>query len=247
MHHLPVSEFSDHIDAIDRVTLSAYPEFLLHDPVAAENRHLLYEYLPQYQIVLRESARIAAVGNCIPIRLEDGQSILSLGWDDTLLLGIRQFRTGVRPNTLIALSVSLDEAVRGRGFGKRCLMEIRNSAASAGLSKLFIPVRPTGKHKYPLTDFDNYLSFYRDGKHVDPWLNAHLSLGATILGTAPLSMMISASVSEWEEWTGLKFPVSGPYHIPGGLVPLIIDTKHSTGLYVEPNVWMEHPLHEPPI
>jgi hypothetical protein len=47
-------------------------------------------------------------------------------------------------------------------------------------------------------------------------------------------------VAEWEEWTGMAFPESGDYVVPGALVPVQIDRERDEGRYVEPNVWMRH-------
>lgn len=54
-------------------------------------------------------------------------------------------------------------------------------------------------------------------------------------------MRIKGTIAEWESWTGMKFPDSGDYIVPGTLVPVRIDRNNDTGLYIEPNVWMHHP------
>ncbi|WP_255247470.1 hypothetical protein [Paucisalibacillus globulus] len=56
------------------------------------------------------------------------------------------------------------------------------------------------------------------------------------------SMVIPATIEEWEEWTGMRLPSSGGYIIKEGLVPLEIDKTMNKGVYVEPNVWMRHYL-----
>lgn len=43
-----------------------------------------------------------------------------------------------------------------------------------------------------------------------------------------------------EAWTGLRFPESGAYVVPGALTPVTIDREADRGEYVEPNVWMRH-------
>jgi hypothetical protein len=43
---------------------------------------------------------------------------------------------------------------------------------------------------------------------------------------------------QWEERTGLSFPVSGDYVVPGALAPVTFDREAGRGVYVEPNVWM---------
>jgi hypothetical protein len=55
-------------------------------------------------------------------------------------------------------------------------------------------------------------------------------------------MRIPGTVAQWEDWTGLAFPESGWYVVPGALVPVEIDRERDEGLYVEPNVWMVHSL-----
>jgi hypothetical protein len=53
-------------------------------------------------------------------------------------------------------------------------------------------------------------------------------------------MLIEASVSSWQEWTGLVFPADGEYVIPGALVPVSVRDGHGT--YREPCVWIRHPV-----
>ena len=59
----------------------------------------------------------------------------------------------------------------------------------------------------------------------------------------PLDVLIVAgTVSEWEEWTGMRFPESGPYVVPGALQPVSMDLERDEGRYEDPNVWMRHPV-----
>ena len=50
------------------------------------------------------------------------------------------------------------------------------------------------------------------------------------------------SIEEWEQWTGMQFPDSGDYVIADALVPIQIDREMNIGRYVEPNVWVHHPI-----
>ncbi len=59
---------------------------------------------------------------------------------------------------------------------------------------------------------------------------------------APRSMLIDGSVAEWEAWTGLRLPESGDYIVPGALQPLTVDCERDRGEYLDPNVWMRHPV-----
>jgi hypothetical protein len=94
-----------------------------------------------------------------------------------------------------------------------------------------------------LTPIGRYVHWERDdGLPFDPWLRVHARLGAEILGIAPASMDIRGTVGDWEAWTGMAFPESGEYVVPGALVPVTIDCEADLGVYVEPNVWMSHPV-----
>jgi hypothetical protein len=63
-----------------------------------------------------------------------------------------------------------------------------------------------------------------------------------MLRVAPRSLDVRGTVAEWEQWTGMAFPESGDYVVPGALVPVTIDRDRDEGRYVEPNVWMRHPV-----
>jgi hypothetical protein len=51
---------------------------------------------------------------------------------------------------------------------------------------------------------------------------------------------MTGTVREWEAWTGMVFPATGEYVIPGGLSILQIDIGEDSGTYTEPNVWVRH-------
>ncbi len=53
-------------------------------------------------------------------------------------------------------------------------------------------------------------------------------------------MYMEGSVADWEAWTGMRFPESGQYVVPGALNPVTIDREADQGRYIEPNVWMLH-------
>jgi hypothetical protein len=120
---------------------------------------------------------------------------------------------------------------------------MKTVAAGRGLGALIAPVRPTLKDSYPLTPMERYVRWERsDGFPFDPWLRVHRRLGAEYLRVAPRSMVITGTVSEWEEWTGMLFPESDTYVVPGALSPVVMDLERDLGVYEEPNVWMRHPV-----
>ena len=59
---------------------------------------------------------------------------------------------------------------------------------------------------------------------------------------APQSMYIPGIAAQWEEWTGLSFPISGQHTVEGALQPISIDREADLGVYYDPNVWMRHSL-----
>ena len=79
-----------------------------------------------------------------------------------------------------------------------------------------------------------------DGLHIDPWIRTHQRLGASILGPAPRAMVITGTVAEWEEWTGMAFPESGRYVVPDALDLVDINREQNRGTYEETNLWMQH-------
>jgi hypothetical protein len=118
---------------------------------------------------------------------------------------------------------------------------MRDLAGRTGFGSLIAPVRPTWKDRYPLVPMESYARWTHDGGlPYDPWLRVHARLGAELLDVCPASMRIEGSREEWESWTGMHFPEDGAYVIPGGLVPVSFEGGH--GVYVEPNVWMRHPV-----
>ena len=73
-------------------------------------------------------------------------------------------------------------------------------------------------------------------------MRVHSRFGAELASVCAESMTVVGSVEDWEQWTGMRFSRSENRTIPGALVPVRIDLESDSGLYVEPNVWMVHPL-----
>ena len=55
-------------------------------------------------------------------------------------------------------------------------------------------------------------------------------------------MLVTGSVDEWEAWTGMAFPVTGQYVVPGACAPVDIDRDADVGTYNDPNIWIIHDL-----
>jgi hypothetical protein len=132
---------------------------------------------------------------------------------------------------------------RNQGLSLALLREMKTLARTNGARELLAPVRPTWKQYYPLTPMNHYVQWTRDDNTpFDPWLRTHWRLGARGLGIAPSTLTVTGTVAEWESWTGMAFPDSGHYVVPGALQPVVIDREEDLGRYDDPNYWMAHPI-----
>jgi GNAT superfamily N-acetyltransferase len=209
----------------------AWPEIVFHDAISNEYWGRLYEERGEFQFALVEGDRVLAEGNSLPV------SGMPPAWRDAFPNGFG----GGAPDRLCAIAILIDPDEHGKGLSRRMLEHMRGLAWERGW-ELVAPVRPTLKDRYPLTPIERYAAWRRaDGLLFDPWLRAHERAGAAVIGIAEDSLVAEGTVAELEEWTGLAFPESGSYVVPGALVPIEIDVEGDRGVYREPNVWMRHP------
>jgi hypothetical protein len=238
-----VFTYSERPDLAERAgeVESTFAEFIHNADVTNRYWHRLREDLPDLQLVLYDEERDAVVGRgqTIPASARGG---LPGGVDDMLE---RRFGNGApeEPDVLSALVAIVDRGRQGEGLSAVLIDGMRAAAARAGFPALIAPVRPTLKDRYPLIPLADYARWTRgDGLPWDPWIRLHARLGAELLEVCPESMLVTGTVTEWEEWTGLEFPGDGEYVVPGALVP--VRFEGGRGVYVEPNVWMRHPVED---
>lgn len=186
---------------------------------------------------------VVAVGNTIPFRWDGTAASLPSRISEVVARGIEDRRRGRAPNAMSALAAVVDPKRRGHGLSARVVQEMGRIAARHGFRALVAPVRPTLKGRYPLVPMEQYVRWRSPrGGPFDPWLRVHWRLGARVIRIAKRAMVVQAPLAAWEEWTGLAFPASGRYVVPGAFNPVLIDRARRRGLYVEPNVWMRHPV-----
>lgn len=238
---MQVFTYAERPDLSDRVDEVAdpWPEFIHHADVTQLHWAKLRAELPDFQLVLYDDEQNVVVGRgqTVPASARNG---LPDGVDDVL---DRRFGagSGEEPDVLCALVAIVDAGRRGEGLSAAIIDGMRRAAAAAGLAELIAPVRPTWKERYPLIPLERYAHWRRgDGLPFDPWIRLHARLGAELVEVCPESMRVTGTVAEWEEWTGLSFPEEGEYVVPGALVP--VRFEEGIGVYVEPNVWMRHPV-----
>lgn len=127
------------------------------------------------------------------------------------------------------------------GWGCHCGGTARSAAAAGGLVRVVAPLRPTGKHRHPLTSIEPYAAWTRDdGTASDGWLRSHLAMGGRMVATTPASQTFTAPVTSWEQWSGLSMPTSGTYLVPDALAPLVVDAESGVGTLTEPGIWVQH-------
>jgi GNAT superfamily N-acetyltransferase len=215
-----------------------WPEYNLHGDVFDEYWGPLVD-LREYQFALLEDEVVLAEGHTGPLAWDGDDATLPDGID----AAIRQVVEPGRPaDTLCAFAAEVAPAARRGGLAAELLQGMREIARRHGLRRLIAPVRPSLKERYPLAPIERYVTWRReDGELLDPWMRLHERLGARVATPLPRSMRITGTVGEWEAWTGLALPESGPYVFPHGLAPVEVDRDAGVGTYWEPNVWMVHP------
>ncbi|MEI6289287.1 MAG: hypothetical protein WCP19_02540 [Chloroflexota bacterium] len=236
----------DYEERLNGLASAAWPEFMLHDPISAQYWNYLFTDFPKFQFAIIDTKKntAAAMANSVPIHwagnLED---LPEEGWDWAFQKSVSDHKEGKKPNMLCAIQVAIHPNYRHKSISREMVKEMRKTAITADLHQLIAPVRPSQKSLYPIISIDHYINWINDENlPFDGWLRVHARMGAKIIKPCHRAMQITGSISEWEKWSGLKFPESSDYVIPGALVPVQIDIENNLGIYIEPNVWMVHEI-----
>jgi hypothetical protein len=234
------------VPALESLIEAGWPRFM-ESPLDRAYWHRLVGELAGYQVLLLDGDdTLLGAGHSVPFRWDGRPGSLPGGWDEVYTKAMADADAGRAPTAAAALGITMAAGARGRGLSRLLLRGLRQAAGEHGLGDLVAPVRPNHKAVYPLTPFERYLRWTtRDGRVFDPWLRVHITLGGELLWICDESVVIAGTVAEWEQWTGMRFPDSGPYVVPGALVPVEIDRDADQGRYVEPNVWVRHRTHQP--
>ena len=163
------------------------------------------------------------------------------GWDWAIRQSVHDRLSGAEPVIASALEIMIRPDLRGAGLSGAMLTAMRDNVAKLGFRDLVAPVRPTGRQGQIFTPIQAYAHSTRpDGLPVDPWLRVHVRAGGRIVNVAHQSMVVTGTLAQWREWTGLPFTEDGPVEVPAALVPVHVDVAQDTAVYVEPNVWVHH-------
>ena len=235
---------ADYRELIAPISEAVWPEFMHHDAVAEHYWDDLFTRFPAYQFAALDagSQNVVGLGNSVSLAWHRHPADLpEEGWDWALTQSVADHEAGRVPRTLCAIQIAIAPAYQGQGISGHMVLAMQSLAARHGLSLLIAPVRPSHKSRYPLTPIDRYIHRKNpEGLPFDPWLRVHARLGAELVKVCRQAMRITGTVGEWEEWTGMRFPESGAYVVPGALVPVEFDLAADNGTYIEPNVWMAH-------
>lgn len=219
----------------------SWPEFIFHDPVAAEYGGRKDAYFQEYDVLLLDEDRVVAGGWGVPVRWDGTVEDLPNGYDGALVRAVDGHDHDVPPTALSFMAAAVRRGETGRGLAAEVLGALRDRAVAAGLRHVIAPLRPTLKHRYPTTPMAIFAGWARaDGLSIDPWVRTHQRMGARILAPAARSMVITGTVAEWESWTGMVFPETGQYVVPEALGLVDIDREKDAGTYVEENLWVQH-------
>jgi GNAT superfamily N-acetyltransferase len=220
----------------EELSARTFPEFMHHNEPGGKYWSRLYDRFPDFQVALVEGEELVAEAHAVPVAWDGSLRDLPSGWDEAFVRGMTSDR---EPTVLSALAISVSPDRQGQGVSQRMVQAFRDTARAARLTAVIAPVRPTLKERYPLIPIEDYIAWRRDdGLHFDPWIRIHERMGGEIVAPAPQSMLMRAPVTDWEEWTGMRFPADGEYVFPGALATLVV--ADGIGTHVEPNVWLRH-------
>lgn len=229
-------------DQLEALFAGAFPAFITADQVAKLYIDRVRNWFPQFNMMLiGEDAIPVATGWGVPITWNGEVEDLPTGYTDSTKRAVEVHEAGQEPDTFVICGAIVNRSLAGKGFSSELITALCDVAKEGGLERVIAPVRPTMKSRHPVMSIDTYVQQLRpDGAPVDPWLRTHWRIGGRILTTAPASQTMTGTVAEWQEWAGRDFPATGDYVIAGGLSILQIDLARDEGVYVEPNVWIQH-------
>ncbi|MCZ2525006.1 N-acetyltransferase [Streptomyces sp. NPDC059506] len=221
---------------------SSWPAYIRPDPVLV---HWVFERHAHHQLVVfDDGGTVVARAASVPLTWDGTPGGLpDTGWDEALRRCMDDTYSGREPNTLCAMEIAVVPGRKAQNLSRRALDALKDHGRRMGYGDMVAPVRPSLKHSQPQLSMDEYAQCVRpDGLPQDPWLRVHVRAGGQVLKVCPVSMTISGSLDQWRGWTGLPFDTSGPVEVAGALNPVVADVEHDHAVYIEPNVWVRHPL-----
>ncbi len=231
-------------EATTQLAKDSWPEFMWHDEIAKTHWHEFFDRFAKYQSVMVDAKtdQVVAIGHSFPFHWNLPLADLpEEGWDWVIQQAVQDDKKGTKPNLLAAVFVGVHEEYRRSGLSRSILLSFKPLARAYGFEHIVIPVRPNQKPKYPLIPMSDYITWKNNsGKPFDAWLRIQHRAGGKVIKVCHRSKTVRGTRAEWEAWTGMKFPQSGRYIVPGALEPIDMNLEKDEGVYIEPNVWMQH-------
>ncbi len=219
----------------------AWPAFISADKTVAAVWDRVRTEFAHLELAALDGSALVATGWAAPVRWNGTCADLPAGFTGTLVRALDNLDANATPNTLVICAAQIHPGLQRTGLAAQILNAFIDLSPGYGLDSVIVPLRPTLKHRYPLTPISAYTGWTRhDGQPLDPWLRTHLRMRATVLCPIEVSQTMTGTVDEWQTWTGLALPESGTYVIDGGLATLTINTEKDQGIYQEPGIWVRH-------
>jgi GNAT superfamily N-acetyltransferase len=230
---------------VERLAEECWPRFLRQRDSLGLGRHwsALFTTFAAFQLLVCDPLdRVAAAAHSVPVVWDGHDASLPENLAAVMAGAVAARAEGRAPTAVCALAALVGARYRGQGVSRLLLTSMRALASSRGLASLVAPVRLTLKERYPLAPMERYVRWTRDDEPFDPWVRTHARLGARLVRVIPRALVIEGSVAQWETWTDMAFPDSGPFVVPGALQPVTVDRERDAVRYEDPNVWMHHAI-----
>jgi len=197
------------------------------------------DYDPDLHVVAVDDAgkMVATIDACGMQWDGDPKTLPPEGWRDVNLLAAEGFAE--QPPYACALGASILTHARGGGLAQDLLSTLRTRVFEMGYEGMLAPVRPSARAQMPHLSIKEYAEVrLPDGRHFDPWMRAHESVGGKIVAVTERSMYWWGEKEGWEEWIGVKLPDNGRLLIEGSTGWLTLIDGY--GELVEDSVWFLH-------
>ncbi len=217
----------------------SFPAYLNEEPIWLRVRDRIFAEFAPYHLFLIDSDTGDTVGVSINVPFHWDESTPDLPTYNGLLTRCLDERVaGIKPTALCAILGAVTPNYRSKGVFKRVFSETRLLLERHGIRHFLSPVRPSNKHLYPNFGIDEFLAWRTpDGSLIDPWINSFEQQGAKFLAVAHDAITVTAPIAQWTAWTGMQFPVSGEFVVPGGHRLLRVDLPAGSAHYAEDHAW----------
>ena len=206
-----LTERPDLDPAVDAHHAGMWEPFMVESEVANRMFPRAHADWPDHQLILLDaSGAVVATSNAMPLAWDGTDADLPDSWDEQVLRSAADVDAGRAPTALGAMLIVVGRGRRGSGLSGVMLGAMQAAGRAAGYRAVIACVRPTEKHRYPLTPIQRYADWTRpDGLPFDPWIRLHVRLGGRIVRAAPHSMRIRAPSPIGRPGLGCRSPTAG--------------------------------------